>query len=52
VTAKKYMFPSKYEDAGAQKILNEWKPERHAPLVQIDDAATQGSEKLQEVAGD
>ncbi len=26
---------SSYDDAGAQNILNEWKPADHAPLVQI-----------------
>ena len=29
------MFPSQYEDAGAQKLLNEWQPVSHGPLVQI-----------------
>ena len=48
-TAKKYMFPSTYEDEGATKLLNEWKPAVHAPLVQI---AEQQASSLQEVAGD
>jgi hypothetical protein len=48
-TAKKYMFPSTYPDAGATKLLNEWKPEGHAPLVQIAEVQT---DSLQEVAGD
>ena len=30
----------KYEDAGAQKLLNEWKPEGHGPLVQIGASPT------------
>jgi hopanoid biosynthesis associated radical SAM protein HpnH len=33
-TAKAIFF-DKYEDEGAMKLLNEWKPEGHAPLVQI-----------------
>jgi hypothetical protein len=37
-TAKKYMFRSTYEDQGAMKMLNEWKPEGHGPLVQIAEA--------------
>jgi hypothetical protein len=31
----KAIFRSKYEDAGAMKILNEWKSETRGPLVQI-----------------
>ena len=38
-TAKKYMFPSTYPDEGAQKLLNEWKPEHPRPLVQIQAPA-------------
>ena len=30
---------SSYDDAGAQNILNDWKPADHAPLVQIGSAA-------------
>ena len=52
VTAKKYMFPSMYQDEGAQKLLNEWKPEGHGPLVQIASPAGQTAENLQEVSGD
>jgi hypothetical protein len=40
ITAKKYMFPSLYKDDDAMKILNEWKPEGHMPLVQIGNAPT------------
>jgi hypothetical protein len=36
----KAIFSSKYEDEGAMKILNEWKPEGHGPLVQIADKPT------------
>ena len=36
----KAIFRSKYEDAGAMKILNEWKPAGHGPLVQIGDKPT------------
>jgi hopanoid biosynthesis associated radical SAM protein HpnH len=39
-TAKRYMFPSTYEDAGAAKLLNEWPVAGHAPLVQIGDQPT------------
>ena len=28
-------FFSRYEDEGADKLLNDWKPEGHFPLVQI-----------------
>jgi hopanoid biosynthesis associated radical SAM protein HpnH len=51
-TAKAIFF-SKYEDDGAMKLLNEWKPAHAGPLVQI--AAPGGSSKnaeLQEVSGD
>jgi len=37
-TAAKYMFKPMYEDDGAMKMLNEWKPAGHGPLVQIDGA--------------
>jgi hypothetical protein len=56
-TAAKYMFKPMYEDEGAQKMLNEWKPAGHAPLVQIDGAmpvvvTTSVNENLTSVAGD
>jgi hopanoid biosynthesis associated radical SAM protein HpnH len=50
VTAKKYMFPSTYEDADAMKLLNEWPKAQHGPLVQI--AAPVTTSELQEVSGD
>ena len=31
----KAMFLDHYDDEGAQKLLNEWQPEGHGPLVQI-----------------
>jgi hypothetical protein len=31
----KAIFSSKYEDAGAMKLLNEWPSATHGPLVQI-----------------
>jgi hypothetical protein len=49
VTAKKYMFPSLYPDAEAEKLLNEWKPAHAMPLVQIQGAA---KDELQPVSGD
>src|SRR5256885_9944655 len=55
VTAKKYLFPSLYPDAEAQKLLNEWKPAHAMPLVQIQDATgTSGAkaDQLQTVSGD
>jgi hypothetical protein len=56
-TAKKYVFPSLYEDDGAQKLLNEWQPEGHGPLVQIGKPTpvvvkTSVNENLTSVAGD
>jgi hypothetical protein len=56
-TAKKYMFPPKYEDEGAMKILNEWKPEGHGPLVQIGEptavvVTTSVNENMTSMAGD
>jgi len=44
---------SSYDDEGAQRILDNWKPETHGPLVAISDIkpATQSSE-LQGVSGD
>jgi hopanoid biosynthesis associated radical SAM protein HpnH len=55
LTAKKYMFPSLYEDEGAQKLLNEWKPAGHEPLVQIGGpvvVTTSVNENISSVAGD
>ncbi|MDP9039339.1 MAG: adenosyl-hopene transferase HpnH [Acidobacteriota bacterium] len=48
------MFFDTYEDEGAMKLLNEWKPASHAPLVQIaaGTQATQPTSALQEVSGD
>jgi hypothetical protein len=52
-TAKRYMFPSQYEDADAQKLLNEWPKASHGPLVQIAATpAMSSSAELQEVSGD
>jgi hypothetical protein len=52
-TAKRYMFPSQYEDADAMKLLNEWPKTSHGPLVQIAaSGANQGAAELQEVSGD
>lgn len=50
-TAKKYMFPSLYPDADAQKMLNSWKPVSHEPavLVQIE---TQTESPVETVSGD
>jgi hypothetical protein len=36
----KAIFSSKYEDAGAMKLLNEWPSATHGPLVQIGDKPT------------
>ena len=36
----KGIFMGKYEDKGAMKLLNEWKPAGHGPLVQIGNAPT------------
>ena len=41
-TAKKYMFPSTYEDEGAMKLLNEWPKAEHGPLVQIAPSSCDG----------
>jgi hypothetical protein len=51
ITAKKFMFPSQYEDADALKLLNEWPKTSHGPLVQIAAPVTKAGE-LQEVSGD
>jgi hopanoid biosynthesis associated radical SAM protein HpnH len=49
----KAMFFSKYEDEGAMKLLNEWKPAHAGPLVQIAaSGATPKRAELQEVSGD
>jgi hypothetical protein len=51
-TAKAIFF-SKYEDDGAMKLLNEWKPAHASPLVQIaTPGAASKSAELQEVSGD
>ena len=62
-TAKAIFF-NKYEDAGAMKLLNEWKPDPHAPAVQgaascsgssstASQAASNAKDtELQEVSGD
>jgi hypothetical protein len=52
VTAGKYMFPSLYPDADAQKLLNEWRPEHAGPLVQIQAPAKSTNDTLQTVSGD
>ena len=51
-TAKKYIFPSLYPDADAQKLLNDWKPEHAMPLIQIQNTNSPVGEKLQAVSGD
>ena len=44
---------SQYEDEGAMKLLNEWKPASHGPLVQIAaPVSSNGASELQEVSGD
>src|SRR6202048_4193034 len=51
-TAKAIFF-SKYEDDGAMKLLNEWKPAHTGPLVQIAATGTAAkSAELQGVSGD
>jgi hypothetical protein len=52
-TAKAIFF-SKYEDDGAMKLLNEWKPAHTGPLVQIASPAgtAANSAELQGVSGD
>jgi hypothetical protein len=48
----KAMF-SRYDDEGAAKILNEWKPAQHGPLVQIEAPKTAAkTNELQSVSGD
>ncbi len=57
-TAKRYMFPSMYEDEGARKLLNEWPAATHGRLVQIADkptpvvVTTEVDENTSSVAGD
>ena len=48
-TVKAMLFDG-YDDEGAQKMLNEWKPAHAALLVQISTAAQ--SSELQGVSGD
>jgi hopanoid biosynthesis associated radical SAM protein HpnH len=51
-TAKAIFF-DKYEDDGAMKLLNEWKPAHAGPLVQIAPGTVeQPTSALQEVSGD
>jgi hypothetical protein len=50
-TAKAIFF-SKYEDDGAMKLLNEWKPAHEGPLVQIAATPKMGANELQGVSGD
>jgi hypothetical protein len=52
VTAKKYMFSSLYPDAGAEKLLNEWRPEHTNPLIQIQASASAAKTELQPISGD
>src|SRR5207248_1963152 len=49
-TVKAMLFDS-YEDEGALKLMNEWKPAHSNPLVQISATQAQSS-TLQEVSGD
>jgi len=46
----KAMFSS-YDDEGAQRILNDWKPAEHGPIVKVADIKPAASE-LQSVSGD
>jgi hopanoid biosynthesis associated radical SAM protein HpnH len=50
-TAKKYMFPSLYEDAEAQKLLNEWPKTQRGPLVQIAAVDADAKEEAAELQG-
>jgi hypothetical protein len=52
-TAKAIFF-SKYEDEGAMKLLNEWKPAHKGPLVQIAQPTNvaERTAELQQVSGD
>jgi hypothetical protein len=49
-TVKAMLFDS-YEDDGALKLMNEWKPAHAAPLVQIS-ATAQTDSAMQEISGD
>jgi hypothetical protein len=51
VTAIKYIFPPRYEDEDARKLLNEWPKAQHGPLVQIAAPAEEAAE-LQGVSGE
>jgi hypothetical protein len=54
----KAIFRSEYKDADAMKLLNEWQPEGHGPLVQIVDkpaavvVTTSVDANMTSVAGD
>jgi len=53
VTAIKYIFPPRYEDEDALKLLNQWPKAQHGPLVQIADAAAaEQAAVLQGVSGE
>jgi len=49
-TVKAMLFDN-YEDEGALKLMNEWKPAHETPLVQIS-ATAQTNSVMQEVSGD
>jgi hopanoid biosynthesis associated radical SAM protein HpnH len=51
VTAIKYIFPPRYEDEDARKLLNQWPKAQHGPLVQIAAPAEEAAE-LQGVSGE
>ena len=51
VTAKKYVFPSQYKDADAQKLLNEWPKAHREPLVQIAAVNAGSTERAAELQG-
>ena len=42
---------SSYDDEGAQRILNDWKPAQHAPLVTIAEIKPVRTSELQSVSG-
>jgi hypothetical protein len=55
VTAMKYIFPPRYVDEDALKLLNEWPKAQHGPLVRIaaaDSAAEEQAAELQGVSGE
>jgi len=53
VTAIKYIFPPRYVDEDARKLLNQWPKAQHGPLVQIADAAAaEQAAVLQGVSGE